>query len=25
MVLEYPIFDPYRDLSHRVTIVALKD
>jgi hypothetical protein len=25
MVLEYPIFEPYRDLSHRATIVALKD
>lgn len=25
MVLEYPIFDPYRESTHRVTLVALKD
>jgi SAM-dependent methyltransferase len=25
MVLEYPIFEPYRESTHRVTIVALKD
>jgi hypothetical protein len=25
MVLEHPIFDPYRELTHRVTIVGVKD
>jgi hypothetical protein len=25
IVLEYPIFEPYRELTHRVTIVAVKD
>ena len=25
MVFEYPIYDPYRESSHRATIVALKD
>ncbi len=25
MVLEYPIFAPYRELTHRVTIVGVKD
>jgi SAM-dependent methyltransferase len=25
MVMEYPIFDPYRELTHRVTIVGVKD
>ena len=25
MVLESPIFEPYLELTHRVTIVALKD
>jgi SAM-dependent methyltransferase len=25
MVLEYPIFDPWRELTHRVTIVGVKD